>query len=233
MGYRLIIMKDEKVLKELLIEASETSIGRRPHNDLVLKEPTVSGKHAVLHLQGDELELEDLNSTNGTYVNGDAVTRQRLQLGDRIIIAPYRMSVQLLVKDVLGVNADAKAAPRQVEADSLLSVDKQEVPSFSAADGLNPAATVAYLDVLDKVPSGALQKRRLLLNKVVTTIGTPEVAMVSVTHRRNAYVLSKIDDRDGCIKLNGSILSDASVQLQSGDKIELANSSLAFFQPSL
>jgi FHA domain-containing protein len=60
------------------------SLGAASGNDLTLVEPRVSRNHAVLERRGSNVEIVDLNSENGTYVNGERVTRRRLAAGDRI-----------------------------------------------------------------------------------------------------------------------------------------------------
>ena len=59
-------------------------IGRAPSNQIVIDHPTVSDRHAVLVRTGDSYSLKDLNSTNGTQINGDFVTDAELKDGDTI-----------------------------------------------------------------------------------------------------------------------------------------------------
>ena len=59
-------------------------IGRAPSNHIVIDHPTVSAQHAVLLRTGDSYSLKDLNSTNGTQINGDFVTDGELKEGDTI-----------------------------------------------------------------------------------------------------------------------------------------------------
>jgi pSer/pThr/pTyr-binding forkhead associated (FHA) protein len=59
-------------------------IGRAPLNQIVIDHPTVSAQHAVLLRTGDSYSLKDLNSTNGTQINGDFVTDAELKDGDTI-----------------------------------------------------------------------------------------------------------------------------------------------------
>jgi pSer/pThr/pTyr-binding forkhead associated (FHA) protein len=59
-------------------------IGRSPLNQIVIDHPTVSAHHAALLRTGDSYSLKDLNSTNGTQVNGDFVTDAELKDGDTI-----------------------------------------------------------------------------------------------------------------------------------------------------
>jgi predicted component of type VI protein secretion system len=61
-----------------------TTIGRAPENSIQLDEPSVSGRHAELMLAGENCYLKDLDSTNGTLVNGQPVTSAQLRSGDRI-----------------------------------------------------------------------------------------------------------------------------------------------------
>src|SRR5262245_32294042 len=64
----------------------ESFIGRQNDLDVVLVEDMVSRKHARIALQGDALTIEDLGSTNGTFVNGEKIKRARLKEGDRVLI---------------------------------------------------------------------------------------------------------------------------------------------------
>ena len=60
------------------------TIGRAPDNLIVLEDPSVSGRHAEIRLVGAAFHLKDLGSTNGTRVNGTAITEAKLAHGDRI-----------------------------------------------------------------------------------------------------------------------------------------------------
>ena len=60
------------------------TIGRSPENSIHLEDVSVSGRHAELMLVGENCYLKDLNSTNGTLVNGEPVTSVQLRAGDRI-----------------------------------------------------------------------------------------------------------------------------------------------------
>jgi ABC-type multidrug transport system ATPase subunit/pSer/pThr/pTyr-binding forkhead associated (FHA) protein len=68
-------------------------LGRAPDCDQVLDFPMISAHHARLSRQGDEFVLEDLNSTNGTFVNGSRITRVRISPGDTIELGSYRFTI--------------------------------------------------------------------------------------------------------------------------------------------
>src|SRR3954447_543366 len=75
---KLVVSLDGVVIKEVQIIKDKTTLGRRPYNDIVIDNLAVSGEHAVLQMVGSDVFIEDLNSTNGTYINGKAVKKQLL-----------------------------------------------------------------------------------------------------------------------------------------------------------
>ena len=77
-----IAVEDGRSTHELADE--RITIGRAPDNSIQLAEPSVSGRHAQLDLVGERYRLRDLDSTNGTWVNGETVTDVFLRAGDRI-----------------------------------------------------------------------------------------------------------------------------------------------------
>jgi hypothetical protein len=87
----MIISLDGAVLREVPLTKDRTTLGRRPYNDIVIDHLAVSGEHAVLQMAGREAWIEDLNSTNGTYVNGKVAKKQRLNSGDTVEIGKYRI----------------------------------------------------------------------------------------------------------------------------------------------
>ena len=100
---KMIVSIDEVVIKEVQLTKDRTTLGRRPYNDIVIDNLAVSGEHAVIHMGASEVLLEDLNSTNGTYVNGKAIKKQALQNGDGIEVGKYKIK---FVADGAGDNFD-------------------------------------------------------------------------------------------------------------------------------
>src|SRR6476620_3565611 len=88
---KMIVSIDGVVIKEVQLTKDRTTLGRRPYNDVVIDNLAVSGEHAVLQMTGNEVHLEDLSSTNGTYVNGKAVKKQLLQNSDTVEIGKYKL----------------------------------------------------------------------------------------------------------------------------------------------
>ena len=88
---KMIVSIDGVVIKEVQLTKDRTTLGRRPYNDIVIDNLAVSGEHAVIQLSGNDVSLEDLNSTNGTYINGKAVKKQQLANNDTIEIGKYKI----------------------------------------------------------------------------------------------------------------------------------------------
>ena len=87
----LVVTIDEKLLGEFPIEKEKVSIGRKPDNDICLNNLAISGYHSQIITVLDSSFLEDLNSTNGTYVNSRLVKKHALEDGDLIDIGNHRI----------------------------------------------------------------------------------------------------------------------------------------------
>ncbi|CAN5289310.1 hypothetical protein BH10PSE18_BH10PSE18_38760 [soil metagenome] len=87
----LIISLNGAVVGEVPLLKARTTLGRRPYNDIVMDSLTISGEHAVFHRAGNDVHLEDLNSTNGTYVNARAIQKCVLLPGDLVEVGDYRV----------------------------------------------------------------------------------------------------------------------------------------------
>lgn len=108
---RLVITTPSGVVPHELTEPV-TTIGRAPENTMQLEDPSVSGRHAQLEQVGEDYQLSDLNSTNGTRVNGELITTVTLRVGDRIRFGKVEACYEC------EVTAEAQPLPalQQVEA---------------------------------------------------------------------------------------------------------------------
>ncbi len=88
---RLILSLDSQVLAEYNMSKERYTIGRLPDNDVRIDNPAVSGHHSlIINILNDSF-LEDLNSTNGTYVNGKLIKKHALQNGDVITVGHHQL----------------------------------------------------------------------------------------------------------------------------------------------
>ena len=98
---KVIVKYNESVLKEIDLDQSELTIGRKADNRLVIEDSAVSGRHARLVKIQSVFFLEDLGSTNGTFVNDQRVDRQQLKDMDVVGIGKHR----LIFRDMAGNGA--------------------------------------------------------------------------------------------------------------------------------
>jgi pSer/pThr/pTyr-binding forkhead associated (FHA) protein len=225
---KLVVSLDGVVIKEVQITKDKTTLGRRPYNDIVIDNLAVSGEHAVLQMVGSDVFIEDLNSTNGTYINGKAVKKQLLAHNDTVEIGKYK--IKYLVED--GVDYEKTmimkpglAAPTTTSPERATFAHTAPAGTNSGFGGLASSPGGAAIKVLN----GAAAGREVMLTKVVTTVGKPGVQVASITKRPAGYVLAHVE---GVARptINGSQLSGDSAQLRNGDVIELAGTQMQFIQ---
>ena len=211
---KMIVSIDGVVIKEVQLTKDRTTLGRRPYNDIVIDNLAISGEHAVIQLSGNEVSLEDLNSTNGTYVNGKAVKKQVLANDDTIEIGKYKI----------------KYANEQQEAGFERTM---VIKAGTVGIGAGAAAPVAALtasassNAAIKVLSGAAAGREVPLVKVVTTIGKPGVAVAAITKRPHGFVVAHVEGTNKPT-LNGLAIGSEPVTLKDGDVLELAGTQMQF-----
>jgi pSer/pThr/pTyr-binding forkhead associated (FHA) protein len=198
---RLIVSIDDAVVKEVALAKARTTLGRRPYNDIVFDNLAVSGEHAVLIAEDEGVSIEDLGSTNGTRVNGEAVGRRLLQDADIITIGKYKVTF-------LAELPQAERAPTAEPED----LELQEP---------GPA--------LIKVISGRAAGREMALTKAVTTLGKPGVAVAAITRRPTGFVLHHVEGSDRAA-VNGAPVGPDAVSLRDGDTIALAGTTMQFLQ---
>lgn len=215
---KMIVSIDGVVIKEVQLTKDRTTLGRRPYNDIVIDNLAVSGEHAVLQMSGSEVHLEDLNSTNGTYINGKAVKKQLLQNNDTVEIGKYKIKY---INEVPGATFDK----------TVIMKPGMVPPPAEAGTGASAPAVAEPGDVKGaiKVLSGAAAGREVPLVKVVTTIGKPGVAVAAITKRPYGFVVAHVEGGNKPT-LNGTAIGQEPVTLKNGDLLELAGTQMQFVQ---
>ncbi|MEM1059679.1 MAG: FHA domain-containing protein [Verrucomicrobiota bacterium] len=134
---KLTVICDDLPEASYKIEQEYIHIGRREDNDIILPIGAVSGRHCLIEMRGADVILRDLNSSNGTFVNGEQVSETILQLGDTIQVGPVNLKFESVVKrpklnpdSTTGTKAKAKAP-------------KVAAPSASSAGGRPKAQPTA------------------------------------------------------------------------------------------
>jgi pSer/pThr/pTyr-binding forkhead associated (FHA) protein len=220
---KLVVSLDGVVIKEVQITKDKTTLGRRPYNDIVIDNLAVSGEHAVLQMAGADVFIEDLNSTNGTYINGKAIKKQLLTHNDTVEIGKYK--IKYLVDEG---NDYEKTMIIRPHASAAAGAHMSNTGAASGFGGLPSAAQPSLVQSASiKVLNGAAAGREVVLTKVVTTVGKPGVQVASITKRPNGYAFAHVE---GATKpsINGVPIVGESVPLRNGDVIELAGTQMQF-----
>ena len=221
---KMIVSIDGVVIKEVQLTKDRTTLGRRPYNDVVIDNLAISGEHAVFQMAGTDVFIEDLNSTNGTYVNGKAAKKQQLQNGDTVEVGKYKIKfVSEAPADGFEKTMMVKSMPTSAPA----SLSPSGFPAAAPAYVSSAPTTQAQASI--KVLSGAASGREVPLTKVVTTIGKPGVAVAAITRRQHGFVVHHVEGA-GNPSLNGTPIGTDPVSLKNGDLIELAGTQMQFVQ---
>lgn len=128
---KIVIMRDKQVIQEVELDKDRMTLGRKVHNDIVIAHAAVSGEHAVLTLMMDGVCLEDQGSTNGTYLNGQRISRCMLEDHDVVTLGKCQFEFHAgprAPKSVTPAGAGATIATISVRtgpnAGKVLSLDK-------------------------------------------------------------------------------------------------------------
>ncbi len=246
---RLVVTLDGVTLREVPLVRERTTIGRRPHNDVVIDNLAVSGEHAVILIEAGGVVLEDLGSTNGTLLNGRPVQRAPLQHRDTIDIGKYRLryvdevptadfektmvvlrpgAAQAAAQQALQQAIGSAGGPRPASLQAP-PASERVTPASPPASPLPfaPAAAETAPPARIKVLTGGGAGREMALVKVVTTIGRPGGAVAAITRRGARYTLAHVEGGP-VTRLNGAALGGDPVDLRAGDRLELAGVEMEF-----
>jgi hypothetical protein len=197
---RIVLTAGNVVLREVVLVKGRITIGRGSHNDIVLDDRAVSAEHLAIVMVNDDSFLEDLNSTNGTQVNGQPVKKHFLRDGDVVELARYRIEY---VQDVGGEGLRSIVATNSYQS---LQIKRR------------PA--------LIKVINGPNAGKEIVLAKTITTVGHSNAQMVVIARRLQEYYLTYVKGSEATV--NGRSIRGESVEMINGDIIDLSGIRLQF-----
>jgi pSer/pThr/pTyr-binding forkhead associated (FHA) protein len=222
---RLVLSLDGQLLAEYNMSRERYTIGRLPDNDIRIDNAAVSGHHAlIINILNDSF-LEDLNSTNGTYVNGKIVKKHALQHGDVVTVGHHALRFVDGETDEPADEFEKTMLIRPNEAAALLG------PAASAAPAPSPSLGGALPKAKLQVLSGQFAGRELELVKTLTTLGRPGVQVAAITRRADGYYIVHVESgREGDYPLvNGTPIGPQARRLNDNDVVQLAGVKMGFF----
>lgn len=223
---KLVISDAEGKTREFPLSKERISIGRHPDNDISLNDKAVSGRHAVVITILHDSFLEDLNSTNGTLVNGKQIAKHPLADGDTIGIG--RNSIKYH-SEAAGAEDDFEKTMILRPAQMGAAFESQVNKAHAAAPGAEHPSAKPLTAKL-RVVSGNNSGRELELNKPFTTIGRPGVQVAAITRRSDGFYIVNVGGTSGGTRprLNGAEIDVQARKLGNGDIVELVGTKMMF-----
>lgn len=243
---KLILKFDERELQECAVGTHPVSIGRLPDNNVVIDNPAVSGRHARVYREGNHYVLEDLKSTNGTFVNDKPIARHTLLEGDVVLVGKHT----LLFTQKGGEQTEAGEAEQFVpeiggtmmldtmKQKHLLSGLDQGRPS-QVYDAVVPKTAIptaqGRIGVV-KVVAGNANQSEFVLAAVTTMIGKADTAQIrlkgwfkpkvaaAIARKGEGFTITPMG---GKLSVNGEKITGRR-DLANGDLIEVSGLTLEF-----
>ena len=233
MTAKLILSMDGLVLKEIPLNKERMTIGRKPHNDIQIDNLAISGEHAAIMTILDDSFLEDLNSTNGTIVNGQQIKKHFLQNNDVIELGKYKLKF-LCEKPLPAESADFEKTmiirPNAMKPADLMPPPMPDIPGLATKPAPPPPAPAA-----PALPLGALQiltggnaGKEVELTKNLTTLGKPGAQVAVITRRPQGYFITHVEGVQFPV-VNGKTLDTQPHPLGDHDIVEIAGVKMEFF----
>lgn len=198
---KIILSMNGTVMREMVLSKGRITIGRDSQSDIVLDDLAISGHHAVIITTDNDSYLEDLNSTNGTQVNGQPIRKHFLQDEDVIELARYRIRYLVELKVEQALNG-------KDEKEGIEEIDKRKRPAVQILKGSNVGKVIPLIHSL-------------------TTIGYPGLPVLIIARRSDGFYLSH-GEGVKCPLVNGDPVSPHGVRLNHGDLVNLSGTQFRF-----
>jgi len=232
---KIILKFKDKVLKEIPVEKERITIGRKADNDIAIDNLAVSGHHARIFKMEDWFLVEDLNSLNGTFVNGKMIQESPLKNGDEILIGKHVLKFVSL--DVSG-SKEPEGGLEKSEMSETMFIDskvQQEILAQISKDRSSSGGGEAMGRIM--ILGGSTDQKEYDLTERMTSIGKERSAKIRfrgfwapkfaafVNRSKEGYFISPASGRK--LRVNGQVVS-GKYKLQEGDIIQVAGIKMHF-----
>ncbi len=228
---KILLKYKEAVIKEMVLDKDNTTIGRKPDNDIAIDNQAVSGHHAFIKKEDDKILIEDLSSLNGTFLNGQKISKAEIFNNDVILIGVHTLDV-ISDKNRDASQKTATVRGRSMSETMVITPDDQK-KIIAAADKTIPEVLGGFL-VID----GSTEQKDYLLKERVSAIGkedgsaiklkgffAPKLAAL-VNRRKEGYFITPSAGKD--LKVNGQAI-ERRYDLKDGDMVEVGGLKLQFY----
>jgi len=219
--HKLILTLEGKILREFTIGNRNLSIGRKYGNDIQLNDLTLSGRHALISRIPDYVFVEDLDSTNGTLVNGNHVKKSALEHGDIIQVGHHQLTYM--------------CEPETCYEPTMFVKAELDETQFIYSDETNQAQiTGLALGGLRTTGEELASKPVMELRKTYNTIGFQGQRIALITRGSEGYSITSVIGRrsrraSDIPHINGKELGTEQLLLNEGDVINIAGFEVQFY----
>lgn len=222
---KIVLSLDGRIIAQSFLDERRITIGRDPACGLVVPVAEVSSRHAEIYGVVNDHFIEDLGSTNGTMVNGQAVRRHLLQNGDVVFFGEYRLKYLNTAHSRVGFDRTQILDPAQIEGFELNdSVGGAELDcAGAAAHEARARLTKGMVEGL----AGQLAGQTVNIERVLMPIGVRGECVAVINRRPAGCFLTHVD---GTVRtrVNGRDVGDSAVALADADLIEAGGERLRF-----
>ena len=232
---KIVVKFKDTIQNEILLEKDIVTIGRNPGNDICIDNLAVSSFHAKIMREGDQFFIEDLKSTNCTFVNKKKITKASLQDNDTIVVGKHSRVFLLPETD----DADKTVEMKKSRLDKTMVLDtkahKEMLKAVKAGHPSGKKEKIGVFSVID----GPTEKPEYELTERLTTIGKIQTAGIClkgffapkiaayINRTAEGYFVSPSSSGKKPI-LNGKTIEGKS-ELKDGDILEVGKVKLQFF----
>jgi pSer/pThr/pTyr-binding forkhead associated (FHA) protein len=222
---KLIVSQNGEVIENRFLEQSSFTIGSRADNDLCLAAQGVSRSHARITSVGNDDILDDLNSTNGTLVNGKPIARHILKNDDVIEIA----GVQIRYRNHKAIDGPSFDRTMIIQASALEGdAPAQPVGAYALATAkkelrFRPGARMGLIRVFN----GIHPSKEIELSQVLHTFGIPGKQLAVINARPHGYFITHVEGKKPA-RVNGKPIGQQPQPLMPNDVIEVGAEKLLF-----
>ncbi|MGA2333103.1 MAG: FHA domain-containing protein [Syntrophales bacterium] len=228
---KVLLKFKEAVIKEIPLDQDVITIGRKTDNDIVIDNQAVSGYHARIKKEGNSLLIEDASSLNGTFINGQKISKGELHNGDVVLIGVHTLDV--VVEKARETEAKGFAVRGCSMDETVVIGAEEQKKTLASQDKEKPEMLGGFI-----VIEGSTDKKDYLLKERVTTIGkedgagihlkgffAPKVAAL-INRRKEGYFITPAGGK--ALKVNGQKV-DHKYDLKDGDVVEAGGLKLQYY----
>ena len=216
---KLILKVSNEIIDHIDLKQGDMKIGRMPGSDIFIDNPAISGDHANIFTVGEDSFIQDLESTNGTFVNNKQITKHHLKSGDIISIGQFSL---------VYFGASTEKASNDFAKTVIINAESSGASEPSPRVGKKRDVKVSRPKAMIYILSGHKGGKRIELTKTITNLGKTGKRGGTIERTPSGFILN-VSGADELPKLNGKMVTSDGVKLKNGDIIDIAGTRIQFY----